>query len=257
MSLDAMTAIVTGAASGIGAATVEALQAAGATTACFDVALEHDPSQLHWQLDVTEDSAIADAVPAAAHRLGGLDVLVNVAGIGATGTVSDNPPAEWARVFDVNVTSIARLTSAALPYLRHSSHACIVNVASIAATAGLPNRALYSATKGAVLALTRAMAADMVSDQIRVNCVSPGTVDTPWVQRLLDESEHPSDLLDQLRRRQPMGRLATPREVAEGIVYLASPAASFITGVNLAIDGGMQDIRLPATARTADSGVHG
>ena len=136
--------------------------------------------------DVTDDASVRLAVDAAAERLGGIDILVNNAGIGAAGTVADNPDEEWHRVFDVNVVGMVRVTRAALPYLRASAHAAIVNTCSIAATAGLPQRALYSATKGAVLALTLAMAADHVHEGIRVNCVNPGTADTPWVGRLLD-----------------------------------------------------------------------
>ena len=142
--------------------------------------------------DVTDDASVRLAVDTAAGRLGGLDILVNNAGIGSIGTVADNPDEEWHRVFDVNVVGIVRVTRAALPYLRASEHAAIVNTCSIAATAGLPQRALYSATKGAVLSLTLAMAADHVHEGIRVNCVNPGTADTPWVGRLLDQADDPA-----------------------------------------------------------------
>ena len=157
--------------------------------------------------------------------MGGIDILVNNAGIGAAGTVADNPDDQWHHVFDVNVVGIVRVTRAALPYLRASAHAAIVNTCSIAATAGLPQRALYSATKGAVLALTLAMAADHVHEGIRVNCVNPGTADTPWVGRLLDAADDPAAERAALEARQPMGRLVSADEVAAGIAYLASPLA--------------------------------
>jgi NAD(P)-dependent dehydrogenase (short-subunit alcohol dehydrogenase family) len=178
--------------------------------------------------------------------LGGIDILVNNAGIGAQGTVADNEDEEWHRVLDVNVVGIARVTRAVLPYLRRSSAAAIVNTCSIAATAGIPNRAVYSASKGAVLALTMAMAADHVREGIRVNCVNPGTADTPWVGRLLDVATDPAAERAALEARQPMGRLVSADEVATAIAYLASPLAGSTTGTALAVDGGMQNLRLPA-----------
>jgi 2-keto-3-deoxy-L-fuconate dehydrogenase len=170
-------------------------------------------------------------------------VLVNNAGIGAQGTVEDNPIDEWRRVLDVNLLGMVRTTRAALPHLRRSGRAAIVNTCSIAATAGLPARALYSATKGAVLSLTLAMAADHLPEGIRVNCVNPGTADTPWVRRLLDATPDPEAELAALRARQPTGRLVSAEEVAAAIAYLASPLASATTGTALAVDGGMQGLR--------------
>jgi NAD(P)-dependent dehydrogenase (short-subunit alcohol dehydrogenase family) len=179
-----------------------------------------------------------------------MEVVVNTAGIGAIGSVEDNDDDEWARVLDINVTGMARVAAAALPYLRASKHPAIVNVCSIAATAGLPQRALYSASKGAVLALTRAMAADHISEGIRVNCVAPGTVDTPWVGRLLGKAADPEAERAALNARQPTGRLVSAPEVAEAIAYLASPAAGSTTGTSIAVDGGMQELRLrPSTDR--------
>jgi 2-keto-3-deoxy-L-fuconate dehydrogenase len=145
---------------------------------------------------------------------------------------------------DVNVLGIVRVSRAALPALRRSPVACIVNTCSIAATAGLPQRALYSASKGAVLALTRAMAADHIGEGIRVNCVNPGTADTPWVGRLLAVAEDPEAERAALEARQPMGRLVTADEVAAAIQYLASPAAGSTTGTDLAVDGGMSGLRI-------------
>jgi 2-keto-3-deoxy-L-fuconate dehydrogenase len=184
------------------------------------------------------------AVDTAAERFGGIDILVNNAGIGAIGTVADNPDEQWHRVFDVNVVGIVRVTRAALPYLRASAHPAIVNTCSVAATAGLPQRALYSATKGAALSLTLAMAADHLGEGIRVNCVNPGTADTPWIGRLLDQADDPAAERAALKARQPMGRLVTAEEVAAGIAYLASPSASAVTGTTLAIDGGMGGLRI-------------
>ena len=240
--LSGLAAIVTGGGSGIGLATARLLASRGAKVAVLD--LKPGDEFTSVAADVTDDASVRLAVETAAGRLGGIDILVNNAGIGSIGTVADNPDEEWHRVFDVNVVGIVRVTRAALPYLRASEHAAIVNTCSIAATAGLPQRAVYSATKGAVLSLTLAMAADHVHEGIRVNCVNPGTADTPWVGRLLDQAVDPAAERAALNARQPMGRLVTADEVAAGIAYLASPLASSVTGTALAIDGGMSGLRI-------------
>ena len=238
-----LKAIVTGGGSGIGLATATLLAERGMKVACFDVNPPGDPF-IGIKVDVTDDAGVRAAVAEAAERLGGIDVVVNNAGIGAQGTVEDNPDSEWQKAFDVNVFGMVRVTRAALPYLRQSEHAAVVNTCSIAATAGLPNRALYSATKGAVLSLTLAMAADHVREGIRVNCVNPGTADTPWVGRLLDSADDPAAERKALNARQPMGRLVSAQEVAAAIAYLAGPEAGATTGTSLAVDGGMQGLRL-------------
>ncbi|MFE2586707.1 SDR family NAD(P)-dependent oxidoreductase [Streptomyces sp. NPDC059378] len=248
---DGLKALVTGGASGIGRATAELLATRGARVAVLDL----DPSAvaeplLAHRADVGDDASVRQAVAAAVAGLGGLDVLVNNAGIGAQGTVEDNDDAEWHRVLDVNVLGMVRTARAALPYLRDSAHAAVVQTCSIAATAGLPRRALYSATKGAVLALTLAMAADHLHEGIRVNCVNPGTVDTPWIGRLLDAADDPAAERAALEARQPSGRLVTAAEVAGAIAYLASPLSGATTGTALAVDGGMQGLRpRPAAGR--------
>ncbi|MEU4229694.1 SDR family oxidoreductase [Nonomuraea sp. NPDC026600] len=238
-----LKAIVTGGGSGIGLATATLLAERGMKVACLDVNPPGDPF-IGIKVDVTDDAGVRAAVAEAAARLGGIDVVVNNAGIGAQGTVEDNPDSEWQKAFDVNVFGMVRVTRAALPYLRQSEHAAVVNTCSIAATAGLPNRALYSATKGAVLSLTLAMAADHVREGIRVNCVNPGTADTPWVGRLLDSADDPAAERAALNARQPMGRLVSAEEVAAAIAYLAGPEAGATTGTSLAVDGGMQGLRL-------------
>lgn len=243
--LSGLRALVTGGASGIGLATARALAERGAAVAVLDLEPTGVPEPLRaFRADVGDDTSVRGAVEQAAERLGGLDIVVNNAGIGAQGTVEDNPDEQWHRVLDVNVLGMVRTSRAALPHLRASSHASIVNTCSIAATAGLPQRALYSASKGAVLSLTLAMAADHVREGIRVNCVNPGTADTPWVGRLLDAADDPDAERAALNARQPMGRLVTADEIAAAIVYLASPAAASVTGTALAVDGGMQGLRL-------------
>jgi 2-keto-3-deoxy-L-fuconate dehydrogenase len=236
-------ALVTGGASGIGLGTAQLLAAEGARVAVLDVA--SPPAGLdHAKADVTDDGAVREAVSGVVERFGGLDVLVNCAGIGAQGGVEANSDEEWHRVFDVNVVGMVRVTRACLPALRASGSGVIVNVGSIAATAGLPERALYSATKGGVLSLTLAMAADLLPDGIRVAAVNPGTADTPWVSRLLAAAPDPAAERAALAARQPHGRLVSAEEVARAIAYLASPASGSTTGTWLAVDGGMDRLRL-------------
>jgi NAD(P)-dependent dehydrogenase (short-subunit alcohol dehydrogenase family) len=243
-------AVVTGGASGIGLATARMLAGRGARVVCLDVTDVNDAADAPLtgvRTDVSDDQAVRAGVAEAVERLGGLDILVNNAGIGAQGTIADNDDAEWHRVYDVNVVGMVRVSRAALPHLRSSPAAVIVNTCSVAATAGLPRRALYSATKGAVLALTRAMAADHLADGIRVCCVNPGTAHTPWIDRLLATAEDPAAELAALAARQPSGRLVSADEVAAAICYLAGPHSGATTGTDLAVDGGMSGLRLRPT----------
>ncbi|MEV7089959.1 SDR family oxidoreductase [Streptomyces sp. NPDC093085] len=251
---DGLGALVTGGASGIGAAIAALLLARGARVAVLDRATAGAPAgALALTADVTDDAAVRAAVDAAAAEFGALHTVVSNAGIGAIGTVEDNPDDEWQRVLDINVLGMVRVARHALPHLRRAAAdrpgaVSITHTCSIAATAGLPQRALYSASKGAVLSLTMAMAADHVREGIRVNCVNPGTADTPWVGRLLDQARDPAAERAALEARQPTGRLVSADEVAAAVGYLASPAAAAVTGTALAVDGGMQGLRLrPAT----------
>ncbi|MEV4416067.1 SDR family oxidoreductase [Catellatospora sp. NPDC049609] len=237
-----LVAAVTGGASGIGAAVAAVLAERGAAVAILDRAPGEGGPHLAVTADVT--APLDDAMARVVASLGSLDILVNCAGISAVGTVEQADDEEWHRCLDVNVVGIARASRAALPYLRGSKHGVIVNISSIAAGAGLVNRAVYSATKGAVHALTLAMAADLVGEGIRVVCVAPGTVDTPWVARLLAGAADPAEEKRRLAARQPTGRLVTADEVAEAVAYLASPRSGATTGTSLAVDGGMSGLRL-------------
>ncbi|WP_434617554.1 SDR family NAD(P)-dependent oxidoreductase [Arthrobacter sp. A5] len=240
-----LTAIVTGGASGIGAAIAAKLQSMGASVAVLDLAPGNLPEgQLGFSCDVSDDASVTAAVDGAVAAFGGVDIVINNAGIGAQGTVESNDDAEWHRVWDINVVGMVRVARAALPHLRKSPAAAIVNTCSIAATAGLPQRALYSATKGAVLSLTQAMAADHLREGVRVNCVNPGTADTPWIGRLMDAAQDPVAERAALNARQPHGRLVSADEVAGAVAYLASPLSGSTTGTSIAVDGGMQALRL-------------
>jgi NAD(P)-dependent dehydrogenase (short-subunit alcohol dehydrogenase family) len=241
-----LVAVVTGGGSGIGAATAALLTERGARVAILDrdVPTGDQVAAMSVTCDVTFTPGVEGAILSVAETLGGIDIVVNNAGIGAVGDIAANPDDEWHRVLDVNVVGIARVSRAALPYLRRSSHAAIVNTCSVVAVVGVPQRAVYSASKGAVAALTLAMAADHLKDGIRVNAVTPGTADTPWVGRLLDQAPDAAAAATALRARQPMGRLVAPAEVAYAIAYLASPLSSATTGTLLAVDGGMSGVRL-------------
>ena len=230
-------ALVTGAGSGIGAAVARRLAAGGASVVLADVrrdgiaalAAELGGDAEPLLLDVRDEDAVAPAVA-------GLDVLANVAGIGSTQSAPDTPLEVWEDVFAVNARGTFLTCKHAIPDMAARGGGAIVNVASVAALVGLRNRAAYCASKGAVVALTRALAVDHVGEGIRVNAVCPGTVDSPWVRRLVEEA---GESLDALRARQPLGRLGTPEEIAEAIVYLASDRAGFVTGSVLTIDGGL------------------
>jgi 2-keto-3-deoxy-L-fuconate dehydrogenase len=237
-----LTAAVTGAGSGIGLATAQMLQARGATVFGLDLAEGEMSSIATWiQCDIGDTASVNSAFS----KIPSLDILANNAAISAVGTVETSSDEDWIRVLNVNVVGMARTSRAALPLLRKSKVAAIVNTCSVAATAGIPNRAIYSASKGAVLSLTLAMANDHLVDKVRVNCVSPGTADTPWVQRLLSQAADPAAERSALEARQPMGRLVSADEVASAICYLASPLQGSTTGTSLAVDGGMQGLRIP------------
>ena len=243
---DGLVALVTGGASGIGAAVVRELASRGAHVAVLDRdPADADHAMLSIACDISDPAAVESAVAAVVARFGRLDVVVNNAGIGAQGDVAANDDDEWHRVLDVNVVGMARVTRAALPHLRVSPAASVVCTSSVVAVVGVPDRALYSASKGAVLALALAMAADHVRDGIRVNAVLPGTADTPWVARLLESAPDPVAARAGLRDRQPLGRLVSPEEVAHAIAYLGSPLSGSTTGTALTVDGGMTGLRLP------------
>jgi 2-keto-3-deoxy-L-fuconate dehydrogenase len=233
-ALAAKLCLVTGAGSGIGAAIATRFEAEQATVVGADLRAGADI----LQADVSVEEDVGALFAAVRQRHGRApDVLVNVAGIGSTTSAPDTPVEVWDRVFAVNARGTFLCCKHAIPAMAAARDGgSIVNVASVAGLVGLRARAAYCASKGAVIALTRALAVDHVGDGIRVNCLCPGTVDSPWVRRLVAEARED---LDALRARQPMGRLGTPEEVAEAALYLASPASAFVTGSSLVIDGGL------------------
>ena len=230
MTFDGKRALVTGAGSGIGAAIARRLADQGAEVIVADLSPEVVAAELGAQavvLDVRDEQQVSAAMK-------DLDVLVNGAGIGSTTNAPETPLEVWENVMAVNARGTFLCCKHAIPGMVARGGGSIVNIASVAGLIGLRNRAAYSASKGAVISLTRALAVDHVADGIRVNAVAPGTVDSPWVRRLIEEV---GESLDALRARQPLGRLGTPEEIAEAVTYLA--AAEFVTGSVMVIDGGL------------------
>ena len=226
--------IVTGTSGGIGSAIAAEFDALGDTVVGLDIV---------EGFDVTDPEQCREAAARVDNEHSRIDVLCNNAGIGAVGDVTQTTVDEWQRVFAVNVFGIAHLSAAVLPMMRRAGRGAIVNTCSVAADVGLIERAVYSASKGAVLGLTRAMAADEAEHGIRVNCVSPGTVDGPWVRRLIENSEDPTATRSALERRQPLGRLVAPEEVAKAVAFLAEDT-TFTTGQDLLLDGGITGVRI-------------
>jgi len=237
-------AVVTGAGSGIGRATALLFAREGARVLAADVNAEAAQETaglagsevLAVAADVSDERGVIDMFATCDRQLGAPDVLANIAGIGSTTTAPDTSLEVWERVFSVNARGTFLCCKHAIPRMVAAGGGSIVNMASIAGLVGLRNRAAYCASKGAVVALTRALAIDHVTDRVRVNCICPGTIDSPWVRRLLDDV---GESLDSLRARQPMGRLGTPDEVAAAVLYVASDAAAFMTGSALVLDGGL------------------
>jgi short-subunit dehydrogenase len=241
-----LTAIITGAGSGIGLEVAKGLKERGAIVFGFDIN-EGDMSSVATfiKCDIGDAASVEFAFAEFKKVSKKLDILINNAGIGSLTTVEKETDEVWHKVLNVNVVGAARVSRAAIPLLRESKSAAIVNTASVAATDGIPNRAAYSASKGAILALTLAMATDHLADGIRVNAVNPATADTPWVKRLLDQSADAKAARVALEARQPMGRLVSPGEIANAIIFLASPVQASITGTTLNVDGGLHSLRIP------------
>jgi len=241
-----LTAIITGAGSGIGLEVAKGLKERGANVYGFDVNEGQMSSVATFiKCDIGDASSVETAFAEFRTVSNKLDILVNNAGIGSLTTVEKETDEVWHKVLNINVVGTARVSRLAIPLLRQSKHAAIVNTASITAIDGIPNRAAYSASKGAVLALTLAMATDHLPDGIRVNAVNPGTTDTPWVKRLLDQADDAKVAKIALEARQPMGRLVSPSEIANAIIFLASPVQASINGISLNIDGGLHSLRIP------------
>jgi len=241
-----LVAIVTGAGSGIGLEVAKGLTERGATVFGFDINQgEMGSAATFVKCDIGDATSVESAFTEFKKASSKLDILINNAGIGSLTNVEKETDEIWQKVLNINVVGTARVSRAAIALLRESKSAAIVNTASVAAIDGIPNRAAYSASKGAILALTLAMATDHLADGIRVNAVNPATTDTPWVKKLLDQSPDAKAARSALESRQPMGRLVSPSEIASAIIFLASPVQASVTGTTINVDGGMHSLRIP------------
>jgi NAD(P)-dependent dehydrogenase (short-subunit alcohol dehydrogenase family) len=229
---DGRTAVVTGAASGIGKELAELFRADGATVIGADLA------GADVECDVSREEDVQRLIETAIEETGRVDILCNNAGIGSTTDAIDATLDEWERVFAVNVRGVFLGTKYALPHMLHAGRGAIVNTASVAGVVGVRDRASYCASKGAVIAFTKQVAVQYAGTGVRCNCVCPGTVDSPWVGRLLDQADDPEAARAALVARQPLGRLGRSDEIAKAIAYLASDDADFVTGAAWLIDGG-------------------
>ncbi len=249
MKLEQRVAVITGAGSGIGRAMALLFAREGARILAADLnggAAEETAAIVTgaggtchpFAVDASQPEQVRAMIEQALATYGRVDILCNNAGIGSTTDVVECEPDEWDRVMTVNVKSVYLGCKYAIPHMLEQGGGVIINTASVAGMVGIVKRASYCASKGAVIALTRQVAVEYVTRGIRVNCLCPGTVDSPWVERLLQQADDRVAARQALEARQPMGRLGTPEEVAAAALYLASDDAAFITGTGLVIDGG-------------------
>ena len=248
MDFSGKTVIVTGAGAGMGRAAALGFARLGASLVvnsisdsaakvCADLVAQGVPA-IFVKADVSEKEGAKKLIETAVKTFGGIDVLVNAAGIVANGSVEDCDEETWDKSMKVNVKSVYLTSRLAMPYLRQRK-GVIVNITSTVAIKGVINRAAYSATKGAILSLSRSMAAEYIGEGVRVNCVCPGTVESDPFKRRVAASPDPEQAMKDFVARQPMGRLGRPEELAEAILFAASPDVTFMTGANIVVDGGM------------------
>ena len=249
MKLENKVAIITGAAAGIGAATAKLFCKEGAKVVAVDIdqatlaktvaaITEEEGICLGLPADVSKSEDVHNVVHSTLEKHQRIDILFNNAGIVPVGTIEATTEEDWDRAVAINLRSMYLFAHAVIPIFKKQKAGVILNTASATALRVVPDRACYTATKGAVLALTRSMALDHVRDNIRVNCLCPGTIDTPSLAQRLEALPDPDAARKNFLARQPMGRFGTPEEIAEAALYLVSPQAAFVTGVAFPIDGG-------------------
>jgi meso-butanediol dehydrogenase / (S,S)-butanediol dehydrogenase / diacetyl reductase len=244
-------AIVTGAGSGIGRAIALRFVEEGARVVISDVdgeaaagvaseaGGEANGETLVRKTDVTDSSEVEALVETAVEEWVGLDIMVNNAGIGVAGTTTDTQEEDYERVMDVCLRGTFLGMKHAIPAIRDSGGGSVINLSSVAALVGIADRAVYSAAKGAILAITRAAAIDHVEEGVRVNCIAPGTVDTPWIGRITAGYDDPEEARRNMQARQPHGRFVTPEEIAAMAAYLASDESASVIGACMIVDGGV------------------
>jgi NAD(P)-dependent dehydrogenase (short-subunit alcohol dehydrogenase family) len=245
--LEGTRAVVTGAGAGIGRSIALRLASEGARVALADVdeeaaekvASEIDGETLVRRTDVTRAEEVEELVASAVEAWGGLDVMVNNAGVGVAATVVDTTEEDYERVMDVCVRGTLLGMKYAIPAIRNAGGGSVINMSSVAALVGITDRAVYSAAKGAILSMTRAAAIDHIGEGVRVNCIAPGTVDTPWIDRITSGYDDPEEARAKMQARQPHSRFVTPEEIAAMAAYLASEEAASCIGACMIVDGGV------------------
>lgn len=245
--LEGKRAIVTGGASGIGRAIVRMFIKEGAKVIVSDIDIKEAKllckelkfNAIPFELDVTSAESFQSAVNCCEKEFHGIDILVNNAGIGMASKIADTPETDWQRIMDVNLKGSFLGMKYFIPLMQKTGGGSIINMSSIAALVGLTERAVYSASKGGIIAMSRAAAMDHVNDNIRINCIAPGTVDTPWIERITQSYEDPATAKKAMKDRQPHGRLVTPDEIASMAVYLASDESKSTIGAVMVVDGGV------------------
>jgi NAD(P)-dependent dehydrogenase (short-subunit alcohol dehydrogenase family) len=245
--LEGKRAIVTGAGAGIGRAIAIRLSGEGGRVALADldeeaaekVADDLGGKTLVHRTNVTKAAEVEALVSRVVSEWGGLDVMVNNAGIGVAATAPETSEEDFDRQMDVNLKGTFLGIKYAVPAMRDSGGGSIINISSIAALVGIPDRAAYCAAKGGILALTRAAAIDHIGEGIRINCIAPGTVDTPWIGRITAGYDDPAEARAKMEARQPHGRFVTPEEIAAMAAYLASDESGSAVGACMVVDGGM------------------
>ena len=245
--LQGKRAVVTGAGAGIGRVIALRLAGEGASVALADVdggaaekvASEIDGETLVRRTDVTTADEVEALISSVVESWGGLDVMVNNAGVGVAATAVETTEEDYDRVMDVCVRGTLLGMKYAIPAIRDSGGGSVINMSSVAALVGITDRAVYSAAKGAILSLTRAAAMDHVEEGVRVNCIAPGTVDTPWVSRITSGYDDPEEARANMQARQPHNRFVTPEEIAAMAAYLASDESGSCIGACMVVDGGV------------------
>jgi len=245
--LENKKAVVHGGAAGIGKAIVERFIAEGASVVIADID-ETSAKQLsdslgkkafYFKADVSVSVETQKLFAFAHEKLGGINTVVNNAGIGAAATVELTSEDVWDKLISINLKGVFLGMKYSIPFLRKNGGGSIINISSIAALVGLPERAAYSAAKGGIISLSKSAAIDHVSENIRINCIAPGTTDTPWVRRITETQKDPEAARKAMLDRQPHGRLVTPEEIAAMAAYLASDESASVIGAVMVVDGGM------------------
>lgn len=250
------TAVVTGAGKGIGRAIAETFAAAGARVALFDLdeaaaaeavsAITDAGGEAFFvECDVSSLDSVRSAVERTLANSPRIDILVNNAGIAHIGTATSTEGDDFERVLNVNVKGVYHCLHAVIPGMIEAGGGVILNMSSVAAITGLPDRFAYSASKGAVHTMTMSVAADYIDDGIRCNCICPARVHTPFVDGYLEKTypDNKEEMFEKLSKAQPIGRMAQPKEIADLALYLCSDAAGFVTGAAWPIDGGYMNVR--------------